>query len=57
MPKPEVKIEKKTEGEIESDLVGIIREVLNVEKVSIRDNFYHLGGDSIKAIQISSQDT
>ncbi|MDI6530868.1 amino acid adenylation domain-containing protein [Bacillus mycoides] len=55
LPKPEVKIEKKTEGEIESDLVGIIREVLNVEKVSIRDNFYHLGGDSIKAIQISSK--
>ncbi|WP_234480389.1 non-ribosomal peptide synthetase, partial [Bacillus sp. S74] len=55
LPKPEIKIEKKTEGEIESDLVGIIREVLNVEKVSIRDNFYHLGGDSIKAIQISSK--
>lgn len=30
-------------------------EVLNVESVGIKDNFFTLGGDSIKAIQISSR--
>ena len=38
----------------EEVLVDVIKEVLVIENVSMNDNFYHLGGDSIKAIQISS---
>ena len=36
-------------------LAGIWSEVLGVEKVSIDDNFFALGGDSIRSIQISAQ--
>lgn len=39
----------------EKKLVNTISDVLNVKGVSVRQNFYHLGGDSIKAIQISSR--
>ncbi|MGG4409308.1 amino acid adenylation domain-containing protein [Niallia taxi] len=38
--------------EIERELLKIIGDVLNVKKVSMHDNFFQLGGDSIKAIQI-----
>lgn len=40
---------------MEEKLISILKEVLNVENVYIEDNFYHIGGDSIKAIQISSK--
>ncbi|MCK4258971.1 MAG: amino acid adenylation domain-containing protein [Halanaerobiales bacterium] len=40
---------------IEEILVEIWKEVLGVEQVGIRDNFFDLGGDSIKAIQISAR--
>ncbi len=36
-------------------LVSIWKSVLNREKISIHDNFYNLGGDSIKAIQVTSR--
>ncbi|MGG4499221.1 amino acid adenylation domain-containing protein [Paenibacillus polymyxa] len=29
--------------------------ILGIQKVGIQDNFFHLGGDSIKAIQVSSR--
>ncbi|MBJ8191456.1 non-ribosomal peptide synthetase, partial [Bacillus cereus] len=29
--------------------------ILGIPKVGIQDNFFHLGGDSIKAIQVSSR--
>ncbi len=41
--------------EVEKLLVEIISNILNLEKVSMRDNFYQIGGDSIKAIQIASK--
>ena len=34
----------------ETILVGALQEVLNVEKVGIEDNFYALGGDSLRAL-------
>ncbi|TCS97013.1 non-ribosomal peptide synthetase [Hazenella coriacea] len=37
----------------EEVLLQVTRDLLNV-KVNLEDNFYHLGGDSIKAIQLSS---
>ncbi|WP_432409139.1 amino acid adenylation domain-containing protein [Wukongibacter sp. M2B1] len=36
----------------EQVLVNIWQEVLGIEKISVSDNFFLLGGDSIKAIQI-----
>ncbi len=42
-------------NDIEESVVKVWQEVLKVEKVSIKDNFFSLGGDSIKAIQILSQ--
>ncbi|QUI24146.1 amino acid adenylation domain-containing protein [Vallitalea pronyensis] len=39
----------------EERLADIWQEVLGLEKVGIKDNFFEVGGDSIKAIQISSR--
>ncbi|MBP2630722.1 MAG: amino acid adenylation domain protein [Firmicutes bacterium] len=39
----------------EKILVKLWQEVLKVERIGIRDNFFNLGGDSIKAIQILSR--
>lgn len=39
---------------VEKELVGAMEEILGIEKISLNDNFFQLGGDSIKAIQISS---
>lgn len=36
-------------------LLEICAEVLNINGLSYDDNYYHVGGDSIKAIQISSK--
>ncbi|MBW7453338.1 amino acid adenylation domain-containing protein [Paenibacillus sepulcri] len=36
-------------------LVDTVGHVLNAEDPSLKDNFYYLGGDSIKAIQIASR--
>lgn len=42
-------------NEREEQLVKVIGEILGLSKLSMNDNFYQLGGDSIKAIQISSK--
>ncbi len=59
---PEPKFETvKNEGfvlyrnEKEKNLVNAICEVLNLEAVSLSQNFIYLGGDSIKAIQVASK--
>ncbi|UHA74537.1 non-ribosomal peptide synthetase [Paenibacillus sp. 481] len=41
--------------EAEQALVSIWQDVLGVQNVGIRHNFFELGGDSIKAIQVSSR--
>ena len=41
--------------EAETQLVQALMEILGVDQVSMNDNFYQLGGDSIKAIQISAK--
>src|SRR5829696_1421980 len=38
--------------EAECILSGIWSELLNLERVGLRDNFFHLGGDSILSIQV-----
>ncbi|MEV2607285.1 amino acid adenylation domain-containing protein [Paenibacillus larvae] len=40
---------------IEEVFVKVWKSVLGAERVSILDNFYDLGGDSIKSIQVSSR--
>jgi amino acid adenylation domain-containing protein/non-ribosomal peptide synthase protein (TIGR01720 family) len=42
-------------GEVEEKLVEKWQEVLGIQKVRARDNFFEIGGDSIKAIQISAR--
>ncbi len=37
------------------ELVKAMEEILGVENISMNDNYYQLGGDSIKAIQITSR--
>lgn len=58
LPLPQITIEKfedfiGTESEI--ILVNTIKEILKLDNVSVNENFHHLGGDSIKAIQIVSK--
>ncbi|GFZ32349.1 hypothetical protein CSC2_28750 [Clostridium zeae] len=60
LPKPEsIKSEKAEfityQNETEKKLIEVTQEVLNIEKIGLLDGFYELGGDSIKAIQISSR--
>ncbi|WP_205690232.1 non-ribosomal peptide synthetase [Chengkuizengella sediminis] len=60
LPKPEVMYRENTNfisyrNEAEQQLVISMGEVLQMDKISMNDNFYHHGGDSIKAIQIVSK--
>ncbi|EGO65798.1 lichenysin synthetase A [Acetonema longum DSM 6540] len=43
------------ENETEEMLVRIWQEVLKIERIGIKDNFFSLGGDSIKGIQVLSR--
>ncbi|WP_459478622.1 amino acid adenylation domain-containing protein [Clostridium saccharoperbutylacetonicum] len=45
---------KSPRNEIENALVEAWKEVLGIDKIGINDNYYELGGDSIKSIQIVS---
>jgi tyrocidine synthetase-3 len=42
-------------GENEKRLASIWQEVLEIERVGVNDNFFHIGGDSIDAIRIVSR--
>ncbi|MBL0388672.1 amino acid adenylation domain-containing protein [Tumebacillus sp. ITR2] len=41
--------------ETQEILIQVLRELLQVEEIKPRDNFYFLGGDSVKAIQLASK--
>jgi aryl carrier-like protein len=43
------------QGELQELLASILRDVLGLETVGARDNFFDLGGDSVLAIQIVSR--
>ena len=43
------------EGDTETRLAGIFAEVLRVERVGALDNYFALGGDSIRSIQVLSR--
>ncbi len=60
LPEPEGTINTGVEyaaptNEAEEVLASIWEEVLGVENVGINDNFFSLGGDSIKAIQVTAR--
>lgn len=60
LPEPEGKINTGTEyvaptNETEKKLVKIWQEVLGIKKIGINDNFFDLGGDSLKAIEIATK--
>lgn len=40
---------------LEKDLLCVWKEIFNLEQINIHTNFYEIGGDSIKAIQIVSK--
>ena len=39
-------------NEIDSDLISILRTLLNIEQISIDDSFFDIGGDSLSAINL-----
>ncbi|WP_291560027.1 MULTISPECIES: amino acid adenylation domain-containing protein [unclassified Clostridium] len=57
LPEPEIAKKEfiKYTTLVEKELVKAMEEILGVENISMNDNYYQLGGDSIKAIQISSK--
>ncbi|KRF09858.1 non-ribosomal peptide synthetase [Paenibacillus sp. Soil787] len=60
LPKPESGLKTGAEyiaprNELEEKLVHIWQEVLGSDLIGIRDNFFDLGGDSIKGIQVASR--
>ncbi|MDG1623168.1 AMP-binding protein, partial [Bacillus mobilis] len=42
-------------NEMEEMILNVFAEVLGIEKIGLEDNFYELGGDSIKAIRVVSK--
>ncbi len=59
LPKPDRKVALKKNVFLispeEELLIKVTGEILKITGISPEENFYHLGGDSIKAIQISSK--
>jgi len=58
LPNIEIKNERKyvaPRNEIEEEVTKIFEKVLGLEKVGVTDNFFEIGGDSIKAIRIISK--
>ncbi len=58
LPYPAVQVERRyvaPHNEAEETLVKIWRDVLGNPKIGIHDNFFEIGGDSIKAIQIAAR--
>ncbi|MEE1057310.1 MAG: amino acid adenylation domain-containing protein, partial [Acutalibacteraceae bacterium] len=57
---PEIKVKVTREyiaprNEVEKAICDVFEKILHVEKVGIKNNFFELGGDSIKAIRIISE--
>ncbi|RBP02128.1 non-ribosomal peptide synthetase [Rossellomorea aquimaris] len=48
-------INYQSENEISKILLSTVKEVLKLNEVTINDNFFLLGGDSIKAMQLTSK--
>ncbi|WCT58020.1 amino acid adenylation domain-containing protein [Paenibacillus kyungheensis] len=58
LPDPDmvnVSVSEKVLNDRQQILLQIMKEILKSESISLQDNFYQLGGDSIKAIQVMSK--
>lgn len=60
LPEPKINVLEKLasdvpENSIEKELSEIWKEVLNVNSVGINDNFFEMGGHSLKAVLVSSK--
>ncbi|MDP1513189.1 amino acid adenylation domain-containing protein, partial [Paenibacillus ottowii] len=60
LPQPEGSVDSgenyvAARNEVERTLVSVWQSVLGIEQIGVLDNFFHLGGDSIKGIQVSSR--
>ncbi|MCP4151120.1 MAG: AMP-binding protein, partial [bacterium] len=58
LPAPQIKGDNNYEaptGRVEEALTAVCQQVLNLDKLGVNDNFFNLGGDSIKIIQIASR--
>ncbi|WP_277714781.1 non-ribosomal peptide synthetase [Bacillus atrophaeus] len=58
LPEPELSSKSKyvqPRSELEEQLALIWQEVLGIEKIGIEDSFFEMGGDSIKALQVSAR--
>ncbi|MFC7560669.1 amino acid adenylation domain-containing protein [Paenibacillus farraposensis] len=60
LPQPEGRVDSGEDyvaarNDVERTLVSVWQSVLGIEQIGVLDNFFHLGGDSIKAIQVSSR--
>jgi acyl carrier protein len=40
--------------DLECDLAGIFADVLGIDRIGVRDDFFDLGGDSIAAVRLTS---
>jgi len=49
---PHAKKSQAPSNDVEVDLIAVWRQVLGVERVSIDDNYFSLGGDSLRVIQL-----
>ncbi|MBD1379489.1 non-ribosomal peptide synthetase [Metabacillus arenae] len=48
-------VQRKPETKVEKDLIEIWKHVLNKEEVHLEDNFFSLGGDSIRSLKVISE--
>jgi len=58
LPEIDVRLEREyvsPRNELEENLCSIFEDILGIERVGIKDGFFELGGDSIKAIRIVSK--
>jgi len=59
LPVPKIEVHNKNiilpKNDTEIELIKIIKELLNINEISMNDNFFELGGDSLSAINLSAQ--
>ncbi|WP_279571543.1 non-ribosomal peptide synthetase [Tahibacter aquaticus] len=58
LPAPDYRLQQMyvaPQGEVETALADIWRQLLRVEQVGVHDNFFEMGGDSILSIQVVSR--
>lgn len=58
LPEPDIEIKRdyiSPSNDVERRIIEVWQDILGIEKIGVQDNFFSLGGDSIKAIQVVSR--